>query len=546
MEFTLPGRSGKSRDPIAGMEMNVANQGADWMTRHRSTVRPLRLGVIAWGLFAWAAVCGGSYALAVDVVVVCPPHLRGTLEPWLEFRRAEGLTIAICDVEPDADLQRARIMATADESTRYVLLVGGAPVIGTPCQTDRQIPTCYATSLVTVAWGSTPTLPSDFGYSDLNGDGNPNAAVGRLPVSSAEQLRGVVARILAYEQSGDFGLWRGDVQLTGGIGGFGKLVDAAIESVTRTVVTSMLPPETRTRVAYASPGHRFFPDGESFTNAVLQRYRSGSRFWVYAGHGWVNQLDRVPRTADGVPVLDGESVRQLQREASGAPIALMLACYTGAIDAAEPSLAEMMLLADGGPIAVFAGSRVTMPYGNTTAAVGLIDSVYRQRLPRIGDAWLSTLDQMNQDDESVEKSPARMIIDTLAALCSPAQTTLADERREHMRLFHLIGDPTLRLHHPQPLRLEVAQMERDDDLRLRLASPVAGKLTVCIDRPLGASLEGDPNDTTIATADVEIEIEELCELSISLPRMSRGPVIIRALVTGQTSWATAAATWNLR
>lgn len=525
-----------------------------------------KLTILAAVVVACFVGSASRVAGAADVVVVCPDAYRDALAPWLEYRRANGMTVEVCEPAFDGPRQRATIAAAADRDTRYVMLVGESAVIGTPCQVDRQVPTCYAESRVTVAWGSTPTIAADFGYSDLNGDGKPDAAVGRLPVTSADQLRSLVERILEYEQSEDFGNWRGNVELTGGIGGFGTLADSAIESVTRTVLTSLLPTETRTRVAYASPGHRFFPAGGSFTEEVLKRYREGARFWVYAGHGWVNQLDRVPRTDEGVPVLDANSVRELRREAGGAPIALLLACYTAAIDAGEPCLAERMVLADGGPIAVFAGSRVTMPYGNVVTAVGLIDGVYGQRQPRIGDAWLRTLSELDTDDDSADKSATRMMIDTLAALISPADSTLADERREHMRLYQLIGDPTLTLHQPESLDLEVAETEsgrvhgglwigavpppevlaKQRPISVRTTSPIDGELTVRVDRPLGAATEGDPNDTTVATIRVDVSADEPCESSIILPRDLTGPVIIRALVAGRRSWATAAATMQLR
>src|SRR6056297_2217119 len=109
----------------------------------------------------------------------------------------------------------------------------------------------------------------------------PEAVVGRLPVDDPQQLARLVERILAYEQSDDFGPWRNQVQLVGGVGGFGPLIDTAIESVTRTLVTSVLPSSIRTHVSYASPGHRFCPDCDSFTDAIVSNYARGSRFWVY-------------------------------------------------------------------------------------------------------------------------------------------------------------------------------------------------------------------------------------------------------------------------
>lgn len=485
----------------------------------------------------------GGASHAVDVVVVCPSQFRPTLQPWVEHRRGDGLEVAIIDSQRDAKSLRRTIREAADEQTGYILLVGDAPVIGAPCNTTTQVPILYDAATVTAAWGSTPTLATDMLFGDFDRDDIPDAVVGRLPVDRASQLENLIARIIAHEKSNDFGAWRGQVQLTGGVGGFGLMADTAIESVTRSVVNNVLPAETRTSVAYASPGHAFFPTGNSFTDAVLHRYQQGSRFWVYAGHGRVTALDRVPRTPDGIPVLDQRSVKRMSRPNGGSPIALMLACYTGALDASEDSLAEEMLLCDGGPIAVFAGSRVTMPYGNATAAIGLIHGVFEQKLPRLGDAWLSTLKSMHSETTS-DKSTSRVMIDALAGIVSPPGSSLVDERREHMRLYNLLGDPTLRLHHPKTFGLKLAPgHDEGQPIEFDLRSPISGELTLSFDRPLGvaAAAAGDPNQTTVASTIMQVIANRPAAQKVLLPKGVIGPIVVRAIVSGNKTWATAAA-----
>jgi hypothetical protein len=485
-------------------------------------------------------------ARAVDVVAVCPERFRETLQPWIDHRRQDGFEVCIIDTSDTSRSLAADIAKAADDKTRYVLLVGDAPVIGTRCDRSRQVPTAYSRTQVTAKWGSPPTLSSDMPLGDLDNDGVPDAVVGRLPVQRPSDLKALIERIISYETSEDFGPWRGNVQLVGGVGGFGMVADAAIESVTRNIVTSVLPVETRTHVCYASPGHMFCPQADSFTDAVVNQYQQGARFWVYAGHGAVTALDNVPPTADGTPVLDRSSVTKLDRPASSAPIAVMLACYTGAMDAGENSLAEQMLLTQGGPIAVFAGSRVTMPYGNTTAAVGLINAVYEEKLPRLGDAWLSTLLQMHNDDEA-NRPTSRVMIDALATIISPSGTKLVDERREHMKLYNLLGDPTLRMHQPETVEIGVASgVNAGEAFELIVKCAIDGQCTISLDRPLGAVVGADPNNTTVAAKTIALPANKQAVYEIAAPDDVVGPIVIRAIVSGRKSWATGAARTMLR
>ncbi|TWU60755.1 Peptidase family C25 [Rubripirellula tenax] len=479
-------------------------------------------------------------ARAVDTIVVCAESFQPDLQPWLEHRRGEGMTISVVASSSDVHQVRRSIREAADDSTRYVVLVGDAPVIGSPCDPAKCIPINYWPTTVTAKWGSTPTLSSDLSYGDFDDDGVPEAVVGRMPVDTPVELQQAIKRIIAYEASDDFGDWRNEVQLVCGMGGFGMMADAAIESVTRSVITGVLPMATRTNVAYASEGHPFCPVRQPFTESVLANYRSGARFWVYAGHGQVTELDRFPQTEDGIPVLDPTSAARLDCRAAASPIAVLLACYTGAMDAPDDSIAESMWLAKGGPIAVIAGSRVTMPYGNTTAAMGLIDGVFDQRLPRLGDAWLSTLGDMHRETEP-DPANSRMMIDALATMISPAGTVLSDERREHMLLYNLIGDPTLTMHHPQTIKLNVpASHQAGDNVVVGWSSPVSGEVKIRIDRPLGAATKGDANDTTVASIQTQALAGKQMIMAFKLPLDTIGPLIVRVSVAGEYSWAAGA------
>ncbi len=509
--------------------------------------------------------CAGHAAADAEptpqAIVVCPPSLQPALQPWLIRRRAEGLHAHVVAPGPTADSTRQAITAAAiPGTTRYVLLVGDSRLTdqGTPADPQTYVPTIYSGADATAPWQPSPHLPGDYLYGDFNRDGEVNAAVGRLPVRSPAQATEILARIAAYEDSRDFGRWRSRVDLVAGLGGFGALVDGAIETVASGMITGSLPGSVRTRVTHAGPKSLFCPGPECFTDTVLANYRDGARFWVYAGHGHICELDRVPAGPYGRPVLTTDDVGYLQRPADSAPIALLLACYTGAFDATEDCLAQRMLLASGGPVAVLAGSRVTMPYGNAAAALALIHSVYYRQPQRLGDAWLDTLTELaTPSDADPELQSRRLVIDGLATMLGGGR--IDAERREHMQLYNWLGDPTMRLDHPHKIDLELLPKSvAGTPLAISGSTPLAGRLTVELHRRIGtvppsptdeSSVPLPPsdtdeiaryrlaNDTSVTRCRIDISQPGSWQAELDLPPGVTGPMRLLVDLEGADGFA---------
>lgn len=496
------------------------------------------------------------------VLAVCPQMFREALEPWIERRQREGLAVKVIDSAPTAvDLKKA--IAEVDTSRcDYVLLVGDSPLSpqGQPCDAQRFVPTLYRDADVTAPYQETKQLPGDFGYGDFDGSGLAQASVGRLPVKDASQLTSLIKRIIAYEDSQDFGRWRSRVDLVAGVGGFGPVIDGAIEMVAGGIITGSLPGFVRTRITHASPTSEFHPGIDQFTSKVLDNYQDGARFWVYAGHGWIDELDRVPSSRQGRPVLTLDDLPRLKQPHTSSPIALLLACYTGAFDATQDCLAERMLLCDEGPIAVLAGSRVTMPYGNAAAAMGLIHSVFHRKVERLGDAWRDSLVEMTMPAaEDAELRSRRMMIDGIASLLGGG-SRIDDERREHMQLYNWLGDPTLRLNSPGELKLEkVSDVVMGQPFTIAGESPHAGKLTLEVHRRLGSPAATPPgadryvvaNETAIRMHEQSVEAGSWsCELRLDeSPGESSSsslPMIIKATLVGDNEFAAGSTTFWLR
>ncbi len=539
--------------------------------QRRLTVSPPSLAVLLL-----AAVCGLCTApalanpdiaslrpLTVDAIAVCPSALRPALDPWLARRSGEGLSVRVIDPEPTAAAMKRKIAEIAQiGQTRYVVLVGDTQLSpdGRAIDPRFYVPTIYQQASATAPWQAVPHLPGDYLYGDFNDDGVVNAAVGRLPVQTIAQATELFMRIAAYEDSRNFGPWRSRVDLVAGLGGFGPLIDGAIETIASGMITGSLPGSVRTRVTHAGPESLFCPGTDCFTDTVLANYADGCRFWVYAGHGHIKELDRVPASQFGRPVLAVDDVQQLRRPADSAPIALLLACYTGAYDATEDCLAKQMLLAPGGPIAVLAGSRVTMPYGNAAAAMALIHSVYHRHPERLGDAWRETLVELSTPSAAEPGLQSRrMVIDGLATLLGGGG--IDAERREHMQLYNWLGDPTMRLAHPQTIQIDPPSgVIVDQPLTLSGSSPLAGRMMIELHRRLGsvpAQPLGDAsgaqatpyvlaNDTTVGVWPVELAQPGRWEVQLPLPADVSGPLRLVASLEGTDGFASGSQTVWIR
>jgi len=338
----------------------------------------------------------------------------------------------------------------------YVLLVAAADPRAAidPAIRRRSIPAHLEPAVVDIRWGSEPTIASDNWYADLDDDGVPDVAIGRLTVRSAAELQTVVRKIVAYERSTDFHRWRSRINFVAGTGGFGPLVDSVLEAGARQLIAGGIPAQYQTTLTAADWHSPYCPDPRQFHATTLARLNEGCWFWVYLGHARRTALDELRVPNGRAQILDRADAAGLHC-AGGPPIGLLLACYAGAFDGQERCLADELLRADGGPVAIVAGSRVTMPYGMTMLGSELLDECFERHAPTLGDALLHAK-RRSVDADGPALSARRLAFDAVASAVGPPGTDLAAERREHLLLFNLIGDPLLRLHYPRDATLTLA------------------------------------------------------------------------------------------
>jgi hypothetical protein len=426
---------------------------------------------------------------APDAVIVCPKAFVPALEPLLAHRYAQGHRFAHIPNTWKAEEIKAGIRKAAERGRlKYVLLVGDAePAMNTNVLVrQRCIPVHYEPAKINVKFGSEPEIASDNWFGDLDDDSIPELAIGRIPADTPKQVADVVAKILAYEKSIDHGLWRQRINFVAGVGGFGGVVDSVIESTTRRFLTDGIPPAYTTTMTYGSWRSPFCPDPRRFHEVSLQHHNDGCLFWVYLGHGHLNSLDRVAVPGARFHILDVNDTHKLKNQ-NRAPIAIMLACYTAAFDAEEDCLAELMLHAPGGPVAVYGGSRVTMPYAMAVMGTSMMQEYFQNTPETLGLAILGAKRRMMTpvDETNALKNTNRLLLDGIASVMSPNRAHLDEERREHLHLFNLIGDPMTKLAHPSIVKLHTPRdAEPGQEIEIVGDTKVAGKawLEICCPR----------------------------------------------------------------
>jgi len=240
-----------------------------------------------------------------------------------------------------------------------------------------------------------------------------------------------------------------------------------------------IPPEYAVSMTYGSWRSPYCPDPRQFHQFAVDRFNEGCLFWVYIGHGQRTFLDRVRVPGGAYHILDTDDVPKL-KSSGPAPIAVFLACYTGAFDEPRECLAEVMLRSARGPVAVLSGSRVTMPYAMAVMGNELLAECFEHRPETIGDVVLHAKRRMAAPaDPDAPSDSNRVLLDAIAGAISPAPDQLDLERNEHLLLFNLLGDPLLRLQHPRTIPIRAAdEVRAGETLAVAFTSEMDGMATV--------------------------------------------------------------------
>jgi len=405
-------------------------------TTHKSQQPALETRVVTGRLVPLAP---GATGTRVDYLIVAADSLSASARRWKAFREGSGYRVALVltrDLVPRGTPPETRSDALrrgirrhiiarwqARDPTRplYVLLLGDG---------HRPLP----------AWiyqKATSPIVTDNPYADVDGDGIPEVALGRIPALTDAEVDGIRAKVERYESTYRVGPWNRCVHLFAAPGDYGAFVDALIEGAAKELL-EQFSYDYDLNVLYGSRGSPAAYPPERFSDQVYELINSGSLFTVYVGHG----TDTGPQSGwwNGKR-FDIWKVSQLARRLrmrNKTALLLLVTCDMGNfVD--QDGFGEKLLRHPQGPPALIAATGVSHPYPNTLLVRELGHLVTNHRVKTAGLLLLQAKARMMQ-----HRDAQREVLDTLADMISTK--ALQDHLKQtHLRLYVLLGDPALQI-----------------------------------------------------------------------------------------------------
>ncbi len=365
------------------------------------------------------------------------------LEPLVQQRRSEGFAVVV-SIEP------VEVALRSYGPRPAMILLVGDDAAGTHAHAPWSLPAQRAPFY---RWRATQAeeMPTDAVYGDLDDDGLPDIPVGRLPVRTVDQAAAIVAKILAYEQAPPR-LEDLTIPLWAGTAGVGPMVDAVVEGLVTTTLQDLPPAWVQPWAIFARAGSPLCHWPPMQAQAFQQQCRQGGAMAWLIGHGDRQTFYSMEFAGQSI----GYGVATVEATlAKGPPTGplVILACSCGDFAAAGDCLAEAMLRAPAGPVAVIAATAESHPLPNYHSARCLTAELGGGQR-RLGQLWLAA-----QQAAYRAKNP---VVDALLAGAEgtlEATINVGRLHRDQLLVYALLGDPATRLKLPQPLHGRLTRRE---------------------------------------------------------------------------------------
>ncbi len=344
-----------------------------------------------------------------ELVILTAPQFTAQVQPLVAFHQAEGKSVALVNVDdvydefnfgertPYAVRHFLRTATAAWKNKPHYLLLAGDASVDPRDYLGFGFLDFVPTKVVVTSELKTA---SDDWFSDFDNTGFAKIATGRLPARTTADAQTMVAKIVGYA-NGQGGSWTNQSMMVADVDDLAVSFSQAAQAVQR-----MLPQTMNVTDVFAS-----VVGPATARQDLLTGINSGQLLVNYNGHGSV-------QIWSGSDLFDDTAAASLTN-GNRLPVFVIMNCLNGFFhDVYTRSLAESLMLArNGGAVAVWASSGLTVPDPQFQMDKTLMQTLFAPPSITLGDAVLF------------------------------AKSGIGDQ--DVRRTFILFGDPLMRLKQPQ-------------------------------------------------------------------------------------------------
>ena len=332
-----------------------------------------------------------------DYIIISHSDFIDGIQPLAAFRRSQGLSVMIVDVEEVYDQFSHGIFSPLaiqnflrhtythwrPPKPTYVLLVGDAhydykgaivKLYQEALNRDYNLYPIYVPTFHSWAPASGETA-MDHRFVTISGDDPlPDMFIGRLPVQSTQELSDMVKKIIDYEAKRQPGLWQGRLMQVAD-NEVDNVGDDIFERASKQLIEEYIPVGYDTRKVYL----RQIGSPERTNQAILTTIDEGVLVLEYSGHGGTQTW-----ADEGIfRIADAEELRNVHL-----PFIITTTCLNGQFDQplqfGQRSLSEQFLMGSAGAIGALSATRLTFATVNAAFDKNLFTSIFTVQPPTLG------------------------------------------------------------------------------------------------------------------------------------------------------------------
>jgi hypothetical protein len=418
-------------------------------------------------------------------------ELTKPLKALADKRRSEGFETLVSNKSVEEAL------AASSRRPDFLLLVGGDEPgqEKSPWYLPAKHKTLYR-------WRSVQRqeYSSDAAWGDLDGKGEPDVPVGRIPARTRDEVELVVRKILAFESQPPTSA---DLQLTVWLGSpeYNAAINAMASGLGVNLIQTKGPQWLHPWLVSGNPSDPFCGWPPDQPARFTKRMKLGGILSVLMGHANADAFYSMQFADKPIFYSAGDAAREL---GNGPPVPPMVffSCESGNFTT-KSCQAKSLLFIPGGPVATIGATTESHPLTNYFSGACLLAALGGQE-KRLGTIWLNAQKKASRTRDFLMEMMLRDVEGSLER-----EINLEKLRRDQMLMYALLDDPATRLRLPERLDARVERAETGWRWRVK-RPPGATHLEVGFRKPQALPVSPNKKPTSAAEADKASETANAC------------------------------------